>query len=96
MRKNVFSGCKYYVRYAKIVYKQLMARKTVTYESVVKEYLGDKYDPQKFTLTKEEGYRELKKAFPDVCKAIKGSGRRAQHREEWTKPMQGRKRQERL
>ena len=71
MRKNVFSGCKYYVRYAKIVYKQLMARKTVTYESVVKEYLGDKYDPQKFTLTKEEGYRELKKAFPDVCKAIK-------------------------
>lgn len=71
MRKNVFSGRKYYVRYAKIVYKQLMARKTVTYESVVKEYLGDKYDPQKFILTKEEGYRELKKAFLDVREAIK-------------------------
>lgn len=72
MRENVFSGGKFYVRYAKIVYKQLMARKTVTYESVVKEYLGDKYDPQKHTLTKNvERYGELKKAFSDVRKAIK-------------------------
>lgn len=72
MRENVFSGGKFYVRYAKIVYKQLMARKTVTYESVVKEYLGDKYDPQKHTLTKNvEKYGELKKAFLYVRKAIK-------------------------
>lgn len=70
-RKNMFDGDSYYVQYAIKVYKQLMARKTVTYESVVKEYLGDKYDPQKHTLTRQEGYGELKKAFPDVCKAIK-------------------------
>lgn len=71
MRQNMFDGDSYHAQYAIKVYKQLMARETVTYESVVKEYFGDKYNPQKHTLTKVEGYGELKKAFSDVCKAIK-------------------------
>lgn len=71
MRQNMFDGDSYHAQYAIKVYKQLMARGTVTYESVVKEYFGDKYNPQKHTLTKVEGYGELKKAFSDVCKAIK-------------------------
>ena len=70
-KKNMFDGDSFYAQYAVKVYKQLKSRKTVTYESVAKEYLGDKFDPLKTPLTKEETYGELKKAFPDVCRAIK-------------------------
>lgn len=70
-KKNMFDGDSYYAQYAIKVYAQLKSRKTVTYESVAKEYWGDKFDPFKQALTRVEHYGELKKAFPDVCKAIK-------------------------
>lgn len=70
-KKNMFDGDSYYARYAIKVYKQLMTRKTVTYESVIKEYLGDKYDPQKQSPSKTERYGQLKKAFLEVRNAIK-------------------------
>lgn len=70
-KKNMFDGDSYYAKYAIKVYKQLMTRKTVTYESVIKEYLGDKYDPQKQSPSKTERYGQLKKAFLEVRNAIK-------------------------
>lgn len=70
-KKNMFDGDSYYAQYAIKVYKQLMTRKTVTYESVIKEYLGDKYDPQKQSPSKTERYGQLKKAFLKVRNAIK-------------------------
>lgn len=70
-KKNMFDGNSYHARYAIKVYKQLMTRKTVTYESVIKEYLGDKYNPQKLSPSKEKGYGQLKKAFLKVRNAIK-------------------------
>ena len=70
-KKNMFDGDSYYAQYAIKVYKQLMTRKTVTYESVIKEYLGDKYDPQKQSPSKTERYGQLKKAFLEVRNAIK-------------------------
>ena len=70
-KKNMFDGDSYYAKYAIKVYKQLMTRKTVTYESVIKEYLGDKYDPQKQSPSKTERYGVLKKAFLKVRNAIK-------------------------
>ena len=69
-KKNMFDGDSYHAQYAIKVYKQLMTRKTVTYESVIKEYLGDKYDP-KLSPSKEKGYGQLKKAFLKVRNAIK-------------------------
>ncbi len=70
-KKNMFVGDSYYAQYAIKVYAQLKSRKTVTYESVIKEYLGDKYDPQKQSPSKTEGYGQLKKAFLEVRRAIK-------------------------
>ena len=35
-KKSMFDGDSYHARYAIKVYKQLMTRKTVTYESVIK------------------------------------------------------------
>ena len=69
-KKNMFDGDSYHAQYAIKVYKQLMTRKTVTYESVIKEYLGDKYDP-KLSPSKTERYGVLKKAFLEVRNAIK-------------------------
>lgn len=81
-RKNIFDG-ELKAQFANITYRRLMSRRWVTYADVLAEYLGLssakelKYSISSyFTYTNEDdedkkGFRELKKAFPDVCKAIR-------------------------
>lgn len=81
-RKNLFDG-ELKAQFANITYRRLMSRRWVTYAEVLAEYLGLssakdlKYSISSyFTYTNEDdedkkGFRELKKAFPDVCKAIR-------------------------
>lgn len=81
-RKNLFDG-ELKAQFANITYRRLMSRRWVTYADVLAEYLGLssakelKYSISSyFTYTNEDdedkkGFRELKKAFPDVCKAIR-------------------------
>lgn len=81
-RKNLFYG-ELKAQFANITYRRLMSRRWVTYADVLAEYLGLssakdlKYNISSyFTYTNEDdedkkGFRELKKAFPDVCKAIR-------------------------
>ena len=80
--KNLFDG-ELKAQFANITYRRLMSRRWVTYADVLAEYLGLssakdlKYSISSyFTYTNEDdedkkGFRELKKAFPDVCKAIR-------------------------
>ena len=81
-RKNLFDG-ELKAQFANITYRRLMSRRWVTYADVLAEYLGLssakdlKYSISSyFTYTNaddedKKGFRELKKAFPDVCKAIR-------------------------
>lgn len=81
-RKNLFDGgCK--AQFADITYRWLMSRRWVTYADVLAEYLGfNSADDLEYSVSKyyeytkdddekRKGIRELKKAFPEVCDAIR-------------------------
>lgn len=83
MRNNIFDGESYKAEFAIITYRWLMSRQWVTYADILAEYLGLEssaeleYSVSKYyNYTKDDderkkGIRELKKAFPEVCNAIK-------------------------
>lgn len=82
-RKNLFDGESYKAEFAIITYRWLMSRRWVTYADVLAEYLGlESADDLEYSVSKyyeytkdddekKKGIRELKKAFPEVCNAIK-------------------------
>lgn len=80
-KRNLFYGDSYKAQFALIVYKLLMNGNWVTYNDVLAEYLGlsstmdleysiSKYYEYCKDNEKLKGIKELKKAFPEVCKAI--------------------------
>lgn len=81
-RKNLFDGG-YKAQFADITYRWLMSHRWVTYADVLAEYLGlnsaadleysvsKYYEYTKDDDEKRKGIRELKKAFPEVCDAIR-------------------------
>ena len=81
-RKNLFDGG-YKAQFADITYRWLMSRRWVTYADVLAEYLGlNSADDLEYSISKyyeytkdddekKKGIRELKKAFPEVCNAIR-------------------------
>lgn len=81
-RKNLFDGG-YKAQFANITYRWLMSRRWITYADVLAEYLGlESANKLKYSVSKyyeytkdddekKKGIRELKKAFPEVCNAIK-------------------------
>ncbi len=80
--KNLFDGG-YKAQFATITYRWLMSRRWTTYADILAEYLGlESAKDLKFSISKyyqytkdddekKKGIRELKKAFPEVCNAIK-------------------------
>lgn len=66
--RNLFFGDSYKALFARIIYKQLKSRKSVTYKSVLIESSYPKEINEK--LSSCDGYGELKKAFADVIKLI--------------------------
>ena len=82
-RNNIFDGDSYHAQFAVITYRWLMSRRWVTYADVLAKYLGLEsandleysvskyYEYTKDDDEKKKGIRELKKAFPKVCNAIK-------------------------
>lgn len=66
-KKNIFEGDSFRAQIACVVYNQLRKRKEVTYESVMDEYdSNSKGTP----VSCRDYYGELKKAFPDVQRAL--------------------------
>lgn len=82
-RKNLFDSESYKAQFADITYRWLMSRRWVTYADVLAEYLGlNSADDLEYSVSKyyeytkdddekRRGIRELKKAFPEVCNAIR-------------------------
>ena len=70
-RQNLFDGVGFYPQFAVIIYKRLMSRKWVTYADVMAEHKNLKSISELDKMSLYHDYGELKKAFPDVCKAIK-------------------------
>lgn len=71
MKNNIFSGASVKTSYALIVYQELMKREYVSYADILAVYCHRPkgyYD--KRTCNNEPGYGQLKKAFPDVIKAL--------------------------
>lgn len=71
MKNNIFSGVSVKTSYVLIIYEELMKREYVSYADVLSKYLGnDKIDFKKGNLSNGRGYSQLKKAFPEVIKAL--------------------------
>lgn len=71
-RKNLFDGDSCYAAFALATYKRLMSREWVTYADIMADSMrkrSAKELPNSVSNCKQ--YGELKKAFPDVCNAIK-------------------------
>ena len=69
--KNIFAGFGIRSEFVNLIYKELMKREFVSYADVLALYCGRPkgyYD--KIACNSEPGYGELKKAFPDVLKAL--------------------------
>lgn len=82
LRKNLFYGDSAKAHFVRIAYRQLMSRRWVTYADVLAEYMGlASVAELKYSISKyyecgqgdknQIGIKELKKAFPEVCRAIK-------------------------
>ena len=70
--KNIFAGFGVRSEFVNLIYTELMKRKFVSYTDILALYCDrpkDYYD--KMACNSEPGYGELKKAFPDVLKALK-------------------------
>lgn len=71
MQKNIFIGSSARTKYVNLIYQELMKRKYVSLTDIMaldKEREEDYY--QNHIVTRETGYGELKKAFPEVVRAI--------------------------
>ena len=69
--KNIFAGFGVRSEFVNLIYMELMKREFVSYADVLALYCGRPkgyYD--KMACNKEPGYGELKKAFPEVLKAL--------------------------
>ena len=69
--KNIFAGFGVRSEFVNLIYMELMKRNFVSYADVLALYCGRPkgyYD--KMACNKEPGYGELKKAFPEVLKAL--------------------------
>jgi hypothetical protein len=69
--KNIFAGYGVRSEFVNLIYKELMKRDFVSYADVLALYCGRPkgyYD--KIACNSEPGYGELKKAFPEVLKAL--------------------------
>ena len=70
--KNIFAGFGLRTEFVNRIYNDLMKRKFLTYADVLAAYYGRPqgyYD--KISCNSEVGYGELKKAFPEVLKALR-------------------------
>lgn len=69
--KNIFAGYGLRSEFVHLIYQELMKRDFLTYSDVLALYFGRSkgyYD--RMACNREIGYGELKKAFPDVLKAL--------------------------
>lgn len=69
--KNIFAGFGVRSEFVNLIYTELMKRKFVSYADILAIYCGRPkgyYD--RIACKSEPGYGELKKAFPDVLKAL--------------------------
>jgi hypothetical protein len=69
--KNIFAGFSARSKFVKLIYAELMKREFVSYADVLALYCGRPkgyYDIN--VCNQEPGYRELKKAFPEILKAL--------------------------
>lgn len=67
--KNLFFGTGYKTQFALKVYKLLITRRWITYSDVMIEFDSKALD--KTNISNSDHIGELKKAFPEVCAAIK-------------------------
>ena len=68
---NLFDGESYYAMFAQVTYKWLISRKWFTYADIMADYLGLKSANElTCSISKCDNYGELRKALPDVLKAI--------------------------
>ena len=72
MYKNIFAGLGLRTEFVHRIYTELMKREYVTYADILMSYYGRSKDYyEKRACRSEMGYGELKKAFPDVLKALR-------------------------
>lgn len=70
--KNIFAGTSIRAVFVQYIYNELMNRQFVTLADVLCVYYGrEKGYYEKYACNSEPGYGELKKAFPEVIKALK-------------------------
>ncbi len=69
--RNLFKGDSYYVQFAKYAYERLMTQKPFSYADVMADFNScSRTDGLESGVSNSLYYGELKKAFPDLCKAI--------------------------
>ena len=71
--KNIFAGFGVRSEFVNLIYTELMKREFVSYADILALYCGrPKGYYEKMACNSEPGYGELKKAFPDMLKALRG------------------------
>ena len=69
--KNIFAGFGVRSEFVNLIYSELMKREFVSYADILAKYCGrPKGYYNKMACNSEPGYGELKKAFPEVLKAL--------------------------
>ena len=69
--KNIFVGFGLRSEFVSLIYRELMKREFLTYADVLALYYGrPKGYYNRIACNSEAGYGELKKAFPDVLRAL--------------------------
>lgn len=72
--KNIFAGFGIRSEFVNLIYSELLKRKFVSYVDILALYCGrPKEYYEKIACNSEPGYGELKKAFPEVLKALKNA-----------------------
>ena len=72
--KNIFAGFGVRSEFVNLIYTELMKREYVSYADILALYCGrPKGYYNKMACNSEPGYGELKKAFPEVLKALENS-----------------------
>lgn len=70
--RNLFDGESFRALFAKVIYQRLRTREWFSYADVMAEYMGlPSADMLPCNVSNCDNYGELKKAFPQVCKAIR-------------------------
>ena len=71
MQQNLFDGDRYQAQFATITYRRLISRRWVTYADIMAEFKGlDSAEQLPYGISKCEHIGELRKAFPEVCRAL--------------------------